>query len=149
MRSVLSFAVGIAVVVVAVVVLLVVSRRARRELDTYLGDHGFAADSACHAVVLNGRPLQGVTCYRGAVAPGVTGQLFVGFIAVPSKRGINTRYLGVAFAPPRPVDDAWLARFSDATAYRASDNTIVIAWPLLDTPDNAAHVLDEVAAALR
>lgn len=136
-----QIAIVVGLMIAAVIVALVVSRKVSKSVDSFLAERGLAKATDCPAILIDGRALEDVHCYRGPVAPNRTGILFVGHFKQP---GGYRRYVGVELAGA--LDGAVLAKY--APAYSHTDGgTTTVAWIMNETKSNAERVLAMIADA--
>lgn len=125
-----------------------VAYRASRGFSAYLDAQGFEKQRACPGrIFVREVELRDATCWRGPLAPRVTGDLVTGYIPSMARRGYRY-FLGVIVEPAPGIDDAWLERWPEQDASRMADGRYVVLWNLVDSRDNAARVLAQVRASL-
>jgi len=132
-----QIAIVVALLVGIVIAALLVTRKVGKSLDSFLAERGLAKAGDCPAIQIDGRALEGVSCYRGAIAPSRPGVFFIGHF---KQVGGYRRYLGVQLA------SAPASFGSLPPAYSHNDGGVTtIAWIMNATRDNAERVLDVVA----
>jgi hypothetical protein len=127
--------------------ILINSWRTHRSFANVLEKEGFAKSACGSNITVRDKVLAGVECWRGPLAPGLTGDIVTGHI--PSfKKSDYLYFLGVVVAPSVKIDDAWFHRWNDQDTFRTSDGKYAVLWNLMDNQDSLERVLAAIRASL-
>ena len=137
-----------AVTAVLVTALIIRTKHVRKRLERFLVPRGFVVEKAPPELTHDLHTLHISQAFLGPLAPEVKGLFFSAYIRRRSERGSFTDYLGALV--PGSVADAE-KRLSRAGAERVTrqDSGVLALWELMDTPENAASVLQKVETAMR
>jgi hypothetical protein len=136
-----------AMAAVLVTALVIRTKHVRKRLERFLVPRGFVVDKAPPELTHDLHTLHISQAFLGPLAPEVKGLFFSCYIRRRSERGSFTDYLGVLV--PSSVADAE-SRLGVAGAERISRQAggVLALWEVMDTPENAARILQNVESTL-
>ena len=136
-----------AMTAVLVTALVIRTKHVRKRLERFLAPRGFVLEKNPPELTLDSHTLHVAQAFSGNLTPEVKGLVLSCYIRRMSSRGSFTDYLGV-WVPSTVADaESRLAVGADHISPQAGG--VLALWELMDTPENAARVLQKVEAALR
>jgi hypothetical protein len=136
-----------AMTAVLVTALVIRTRYVRKRLERFLVPRGFVLEKNHPQLSLDSHTLHVAQAFSGQLAPEVKGLFLSCYIRRMSNRGSFTDYLGVLV--PSTVADAESRLAGSVDRISRQEGGVLALWELMDTPENAALVLQKVEAALR
>ncbi|MGE0400754.1 MAG: hypothetical protein AB7T06_28850 [Kofleriaceae bacterium] len=143
----MKFATVMLVIAVLLAAVLINSWRAHRSFTSVLDKEGFSKAPCDSKVVVRGKDLLKMQCWRGPLAAGITGDVVTGHI--PSfEKSDYLYFVGVVVAPTSGIDDTWFQKFTSQDTYKTPDGRYAVLWNLMDTRESIERVLAELRASL-